>query len=75
MVCGCGGGFPIPCFSLTLSPSSCTLWALGALWFPGCGLCLYACVCMRGLFGALLGNSHRLGFHTYAYVGGVVWGV
>ena len=76
VLCGSGGGWGfIPCFSLTLSPSSCTLRAFGVSWFLGCGSCLFACVCMRGPFGALLRNFNILGFHTYAYVVGVVRGV
>ena len=74
-VCGCGGGFSIPCFSLTLSPSSSTLWALGALWFLWRGWCLYACVCLLASVGALLCNFNILVSTTYAYVAGVVWGV
>ena len=76
MLCGWGGewGF-IPCFPLTLSLFSCTLQAFGVSWFLGCGLCMFACVCMRGPFGVLLCNFNILGFHTYAYVVGVVRGV
>ena len=64
MVCGWGGGWGfIPCFSLTLSPSSCTLRAFGVSWFQGRGLCLHACVCVRGPFGALLRIFNILGVH------------
>ena len=62
-------------FLLELSLSFCTLWALGALWFLGRGSCLYACVCLRGPFGALFCNINILGLHTYAYVAGLVWGI
>ena len=70
MLCGWGGGWGfIPCFSLTLSPSSCALWAFGVSWSLGCGSCLFTCVrIMRGPFGALLRNFNILGFHTYGYV-------
>ena len=71
---GGGWGF-IPCFSLTLFPSSCTLRAFGVSWFLGRGSCLVACVCMRGPFGALLRIFNILGFHTYPYVVGLVRGV
>ena len=71
---GAGWGF-IPCFSLILSPSSCTLRAFGVSWFRGSGLCLFACVCMRAPFGALFRNCNILGFPTYAHVVGVVRGV
>ena len=75
VLCGWGGGWGfIPCFSLTLSPSSCTLRAFGVSWFLGCGSCLFACVCMRGPFGALLRNFNIFGFHTYADVVEVVRG-
>ena len=64
MLCGWGAGWGlIPYFSLTLSPSSCTLRAFGVSWFHGRGLCLYACVCMRGPFGALLRIFNILGVH------------
>ena len=59
-------------FSLTLFPFSCTLRALGVLWFVGRGSCLYACVCMRGPFGALLRNINILGFHLCICSGGGV---
>ena len=73
VLCGWGGGWGcIPCFSLTLSPSSCTLRAFGVSWFLGCRSCLFACVCMRGPFGTLLRNFNILGFHSHAYVVGVV---
>ena len=71
---GAGWGF-IPCFSLILSPSSCTLRAFGVSWFLWCGSCLFACVCMRGPFRALRRNFNILGFHTYAHVVGMVRGV
>ena len=62
MFCGWGGGWGfIPCFSLTLSPSSCTFQAFGVSWFDGRGSCLYACVCVRGTFGALLRIFNILG--------------
>ena len=68
MLCdwGAGWGF-IPCFSVTLSPSSFTLRAFGVSWFLGHGSCSYACLCTRGPFGALILNFHILGFHIYAY--------
>ena len=72
MLCGWGGGWVfIPCFSLTLSPPSCTLRAFGVSWFLGCGSCLFACVCMHGPFGALLRNFDILGFHVARVVRGV----
>ena len=71
-MCGWGGGRGfISCFSLTLSPSSCTLRAFGVSWLPGCGSCLFACVCMCGSFGALLRNFNILGFHVVGLVRGV----
>ena len=71
---GAGGGVSYhPCFSLTLSPSSCTLRAFGVSWFLGLDLCFYACVCMRGPFGSLLRPFNILGFHPYAYVVRGVW--
>ena len=72
MLCGWGGGWVfIPCFSLTLSPSSCTLRAFGVSWFPGCGSCLFAYVCMRSAFGALHLKFNILGFHVVGVVRGV----
>ena len=76
MLCGwCEGWGFVPCFALTLSPSSCTLRAFDVSWLLGRGSCLYACVCMRRPFGTLLRNFNILGFHIYAYVVGVVRGV
>ena len=74
--------FAIPCFYLTFSPSSCTLRALGVyghmdIWARIVYVCMIhdvsaVCLCVwRSPFGALLRNI--LGFHTYAYVAGVVW--
>ena len=75
----------IRCFSLTLALSSCTLRAFGiyghmdtwawhvyvCMMHDACG-CFVVCFCVsRSSFGALLRNI--LGFHTYAYVAGVVW--
>ena len=72
MLCGWGGGWGfIPCFSLTWPPSSCILQAFGSSWLLGCGSGLFACICMRGPFGALLRNFNIHGFHVVGVVRGV----